>query len=154
MKAISGTFAFVALTVIASVTLPSCCRKPVSEEDRAQKKFFLKFGKTEDDFVDVKQPDFDNALCALQADETGNRPFKIRYKKDAEASPTPDYTPSCPPKTINTDKVTTSEVAKTEPAEESSAYDPNATYHVKSNNLADIQRVLDTFKTPTPTPTP
>jgi hypothetical protein len=154
MKALFGTFAFVALTVIASVTLPSCCRKPVAEEVVNDKKFFLKFGKTENEFIDVKQPDFDNALCALQADKTERRPFKIRYKKDADASPTPDYVPSCPPKTINTDKITTSEVAQTKPAEESSAYDPNATYHVQSNNLADIQKVLDTFKTPTPTPAP
>jgi hypothetical protein len=154
MKALSGTFAFVALMVIASVTLPGCCRKQVSEEDRTRQKFFLKFGKTEDDFIDVKQPDFDNALCALQADKTDRRPFKIRYKKDADASPTPDYTPSCRQASINTDQITTSEVAQTKPTEESSAYDPNATYHVQSNNLVDIQRVLDTFKTPTPTPAP
>jgi len=155
MKRLSRTFAFVVLAVIASVTLPSCCRKPVSKEIVNDKKFFLKFGGPgEDDFVDVKQPDFDNALCALEADKTDNRPFKVRYKKDAEASPTPDYTPSCRQESIHTDKITTSEVAQTDPAKESSAYDPNATYHVKSNNLADIQRVLDAFKTPTPTPAP
>jgi hypothetical protein len=153
MKTLSGTFAFVVLAVIAIVTLPSCCRKQVTDEDLADQKFFLRFGKpAEEDYVDVKQPDFDNALCALKANKGS---FTVKYKKDANASPTPGYTPSCtPPVSINTDKITTSGVARTEPLDDSSAYDPKATHRVQSDNLADIKRVLDTFETPTPAPTP
>jgi hypothetical protein len=151
MKTLSGTFAFVVLAVIAIATLPSCCRKQVSEEALAdQKKFTLKIGRTDDDFVDVSKDKFDEALCALKANKGD---FKISFKKDPEATPTP-YDPSCRIVSINTDKITTSGLARTEPAEESSAYDPNVTFRVTSNSATDIKAVLDTFKEPSPTPTP
>ncbi len=151
MKTLFGTFAFVALAVIAIVTLPSCCRKQVSQGVHTDKKFSLEFGgPTDNDFADVDTAKFNAALCALKSDQ-----YDVRFLATASSTPIAHYTPpSCGTVSINTDKITTSEVAQTEPAEESSAYDPNATYYVKSNNLADIQRVLDTFKTPTPTPAP
>jgi hypothetical protein len=165
MKTLSGTFAFVVLAVIAIVTLPSCCKK-VSKEVLAdhefckEYKFCLKFGtkkenkENEEDYeyVDVNQPDFDNALCALTANGDKKKPpFEVRYKPDAGSTPIPVYTP-CPPVNIKTTKITTSGVARTEPAEESSAYDPNAVHRVRSNSLQEIKDVLAAFTTPTPTP--
>jgi hypothetical protein len=155
MKTLSGTFAFVVLAVIAIVTLPSCCRKQDSEGLLADdgKKLTLKFGKknhgTPTEYVEVDKAAFDNALCNLKEGQ-----YKVEFLADAKASPTPEYHPSCPPKNINTDKITTSGAARTEPAEESSAYDPNVVYRVSSNSLKEIKDVLDTFKEPTPTPTP
>jgi hypothetical protein len=166
MKTLSGTFAFVALAVIAIGTLPSCC-KQVSKEVLADEKFCLehnfclKFGKKKEndeyEYVEVKQPDFDNALCALKARDGEPKNYKVRFLANAKATPDDDYDPpSCPPTpvSIKTDKITTSGVARTEPAEESSAYDPNAVHRVRSNNKADIENVLKTFTTPSPTPTP
>ncbi len=144
MKTLSGTFAFVALTVIAIVTLPSCYRKEGSEECLTDKRFFLKFGgPTDNDYVDVDQAAFDKALCALKPDQ-----YDVRFLPAAGSSPIPHYVPSC-----YTEKITTSEAAKNAPAGESGANDPNATYRVYSNNAADIENVLKTFKaSPTPTP--
>ena len=142
MKTLSGTFAFVALAVIAIVTLPSCYRKQVSKG--AGQKFYLEFrGPPDKEYLEVKQPDFDNALCALKA-KGGH--FKVGFKKDPEATPIDPYDPTCPTASINTDKVTTSELAKNAPAGESAANDPNAVFRVQSNSATDIQNVLDTFK--------
>jgi hypothetical protein len=150
MKTLSGTFAFVALTVIASVTLPSCCRKPVSEEVVNDKKFFLKFGKTKDDFADVTDKGaFIEALRRFGEDN-----IKVKFL-DRPGGTEEEYPPlpNSANTGIKTDKVTTSQVAQNAPIQESAAYDPNATYHVKSNNAADVENLLKTFKaTPTPTP--
>jgi len=161
MKTLSGTFAFVALAVIAIITLPSCDHKQGPKEDcPTDKKLLLKFGKekpgTETEYVDVNKDDFDRALCNLEAN--GGK-FDVTFLPNAPGStPIPHYTPPysspCPPVSIKTDKITTSEVAANKPAEESSAYDPNVVYHVRSKNLKDIKAVLDTFKDPSPTPTP
>jgi hypothetical protein len=151
MKTLSGTFAFVVLAVVAIVTLPSC------SHETDDKKLSLKFGKkkpgTETEYVEVDKTAFDNALCALLA-HGGHS--EVEFLADAKASPIPHYTPSCPPTpvSINTDKITTSVVARTEPAEESAAYDPNVVYRVNSNSLKDIKDVLNSFEEPTPTPTP
>jgi hypothetical protein len=145
MKALSGTFAFklalvAAIAVVAVLTFRAFAQPPPA----ADKKFTLKIGRTADEYVDVTSKDkFDEALCALKAK---NGDFKIRFKKDAAATPVDDYDPLCRTVGINTDKVTTSELAKNAPAEQSSAYDPNAVYRVSSNSAADIKAVLDTFK--------
>jgi hypothetical protein len=153
MKTLSGTFAFVVLAVIAIVTLLSCS-KQVTEAD--EKKLSLKFGKkkpgTQTEYIEVDKTAFDNALCALLA-HGGHS--EVEFKANANASPTPGYTPSCPPPvSINTDKITTSGVARTEPAEESATYDPKVVYRVSSNSLKDIKDVLNSFEEPTPTATP
>jgi hypothetical protein len=158
MKTLSGTFAFVALTVIASVTLPSCCRKRVSEGVHTDKKFHLEFGgPTKDDFVDVTQPDFDQAVKALADPGPGHGgKYKIRYKGNNNVIDDP-YDPGHPHAQLNvkTDKVITSELAQNARAGQSAADDPNATYRVYSNNKTDIENVLKTFITsPTPAPTP
>jgi hypothetical protein len=153
MKTLSGTFAFVVLAVIAIVTLPSCS-KQVTEAD--EKKLTLKFGKktgTTTEYIEVDKTAFDNALCALLAHGGTS---DVEFLADAKASATPHYTPSCtpPPVSINTDKITTSGVAQTEPAEESAAYDPNVVYRVSANKVKDIKDVVNSFEEPTPTPTP
>jgi hypothetical protein len=156
MKTLLRTFAFVALTVIAIVALPSCCRKQVSEGVHTDKKFHLEFGgPTKDDFVDVTQPDFDQAVKALADPGPGHGgKYKIRYKANDGTVEDP-YDPGHPHAQLNvkSDKVITSELAQNQPAENSTADDPNATYRVYSNNAADIENVLKTFKaSPTPTP--
>jgi len=142
MKTLFGTFAFVALAVIAIVTLPGCEQKQVSEECLTDKKFFLKFGgPTDNDYADVDTAKFNAALCALKPDQ-----YDVRFLATASSTPIPHYVPPCGTASINTDKITTSEAAKNAPAGESAANDPNATYHVKSNNLAEIKAVLEAFK--------
>lgn len=153
MKTLSGIFAFVVLAVIAIVTLPSCCRKQVSEEV-TDKTVFLQFGtktKTKTEYVEVNKTDFDKALCTLKAN--GGQ-YKVEFLADPKATPIDDYDPDCSQVSINTDKITTARVVQAEPAEESSAYDPNVVYHVRSNSPTDVKNVLDTFKKPSPTPTP
>jgi hypothetical protein len=140
MKTLSGTFAFVVLAVIAIVTLPSCSRKQVSKDEcPTDKKVCVKFGKpgtgtAEPEYVEVDKDEFDKALCRLNKDQ-----YYVDFLPDAKATPIPDYTPSC-------DKITTSAAARTEPAEESAAYDPNVVYRVYSNSAKDIKDVVKTFK--------
>jgi hypothetical protein len=147
MKTLSRTVGFVALAVVAIVAVLTF-RVFAQPQPAADKKFkfSLKIGRTETEYVDVKNKDeFDKALCALKAK---GGIFKVGFKKDPEATPTPigQYDPTCPTASINTDKVTTSELAKNAPAEESAANDPNAVYRVQSNSATDIRNVLDTFK--------
>ena len=152
MKTLSGTFAFVALAVVAIVTLPSCC-KQVSKAE-AKQLVYLEFGKEgtktkpEPEYVELKDNmhgDFFDALCALKNKDGC---ISVSYKADANPNTTAidACADPCSPKIINTDKVTTSGVARTGPAEESSAYDPHAVHRVQSNSAKDIKEVLKTFK--------
>jgi len=160
MKTPYRRFAFIILAVIAIVTFPSCSPKRVADYDYecpTDQTFYLQFGKpgtptTNTEYVKVDKTAFDIALCNLQGQ------YEVEFLANApNASPTPNYTPPpsvCSSENIHTDKITTSGAARTEPAEESSAYDPNAVYHVKSNRLSDIRNVLNALRSPTPTPTP
>jgi hypothetical protein len=153
MKTLSGTFAFrlalLAVIAIVAVLTFRAFAQPTPPAPAAHKKFELKFGgPTKDEFVDVRQPDFDRAVKALADPAPGHGgQFEIRYKGNNNAIDDP-YDPSHPHAQlrIKTDKITTSELAKNAPAEESSAYDPNAVYRVQSNSATDIKNVLDTFK--------
>jgi hypothetical protein len=150
MKTLSGTFAFVVLAVIAIVTLPSCSRKQVTEA--GGKKLSLKFGKKvgkDWEYVEVNMAAFDEVLCRLPRDQ-----YDVSFKANAEATPIDPYYPTCRTVSINTDKITTSGAARTEPAEESAAYDPKVVYRVSSNSLKDIKDALDSFEESTPTATP
>ena len=161
MKTLSGTFAFklallAVIAIVAVLTFRAFAQgtpTPASADEKF--KFTLKIGKTKTEYVDVKSKrEFDEALCALKAH--GGDIHDIGFKEHATASPTPigQYNPLCGTGSINTDKVTTSELAKNAPAGESAANDPNAVYRVQSNSATDIKAVLDTFKEPTATPTP
>jgi hypothetical protein len=153
MKTLSGTFAFklglLAVIAIVAVITFRAFAQPSPTANPAHKKFELKFGgPTKEEYVDVRQPDFDKAVKALADPGPGHGgKFEIRYKGNNGEVDDP-YHPDHPHAQvrIKTDKITTSELAKNAPAEESSAYDPNAVFRVQSNNATDIKNVLDTFK--------
>jgi hypothetical protein len=153
MKTLSGTVGFVALAVIAIVaayafrTFATATPTPTP----AAQKYLLEFGTKATTpettvYVDLtSQAAFDKALCTLK---TNGGLIDVGFRKDATATPTPigQYDPPCGTASINTDKITTSELAKNAPAGESAANDPNAVYRVRSNSATDIKAVLDTFK--------
>lgn len=156
MKTLSGTFVFklallTAIAIVAAYAFRAFATATPTPTP-ANQKFSLEFGtkattsETTTVYVDLtSQAAFDKALCDLKAN--GGQ-YDVGFKASATAAPTPvpQYVPTCPTASINTDKITTSELAKNAPAEESSAYDPNAVYRVRSNSAADIKAVLDTFK--------
>ena len=153
MKTLSGTFAFklallAVIAIVAVLTFRAFAQgTPTPASADGKFKFALKIGKTKTDFVDVKSKgEFDDALCILE--KNGGDIHEVGYKEDANASPTPigQYKPKCRNASINTDKVTKSELAKNAPAGESAANDPNAVFRVQSNSATDIKNVLDTFK--------
>ena len=145
MKTVFGKISFAALLLaaIAAVLAIRAFAQATPTPTAGEKKFVLQFG-TEKEYAEVKsQAEFDTALRAL---ETNKGQYRVRFLHDAQAKPIDDYHPGPGGTSINTDKITTSEVARTEPAEESSAYDPHAVYSVSSNSKTDIQSVLDKFK--------
>jgi hypothetical protein len=155
MKTLSGTFAFVALAVIAVVAALAfrAFATATPTPTPAAQKYLLEFGTkaTEPVYIDLASQDpagqaaFDKALCTLK---TNGGQIDVGFKANATAAPIAigKYDPSCRTVSINTDKITTSELAKNVPAGESAAYDPNAVYRVSSNSATDIKAVLDTFK--------
>jgi hypothetical protein len=142
MKIPFGTLTFIIAAVIAiAAVLVFRAFAQTPDGLPHDKKFFLEIGKSNGDFVDLKpdgKPILDAALKAL-----GENNYKIRYKPDATATPIEDYHP--PKVTLKTDKVTTSDLAKNEPAG-----DPNATKQAKSDSAKEIQDVLDAFPSPSP----
>jgi hypothetical protein len=104
------------------------------------------------EYAELKDKDkFDKVLCRV---EERQGQYDVKFQPNPTATPIypyrSPYHPPCPHVSINTDKITTSRVARTEPAEESSAYDPHAVYRVQSNRTKDIKQdikdILDTFK--------
>jgi hypothetical protein len=160
MKTLSGTFAFklallMAIAIVVAYAFRAFATATPTPTPAAQK-YMLQFGTNgpQPVYVDLTgQADFDKALCALKAN--GGR-YEVGFLASAGAAaiPVPQYTPTCRTASINTDKITTSRLAQTEPGGESAANDPNAVYRVYSNSAADIKNVLDTFLSPTPSPTP
>jgi hypothetical protein len=153
MKALSGTFAFklgllAVIAIVAVLTFRAFAQgTPTPASANEKFKFTLKIGRTKTEYVDVKsKEEFDKALCALKAN--GGDINEVGFKEHATASPTPigQYKPLCGTASINTDKITTSELAKNAPAGESAANDPNSVFRVQSNSATDIKNVLDTFK--------
>jgi hypothetical protein len=139
MKTLSGTFTFVVLAVVAIVAVFTF-HAFAQPKHVAAKKFFLKIGRTAEDYVDLKEKDqFDKALKAL-ADHGGQ--YDIYFMEKEGAQPTHPYHPHV---TIKTDKVTTSEVAQSASAGESAANDPNVTNHLSADSATDIKSVLDAF---------
>jgi hypothetical protein len=156
MKTLSGTFVFklallTAIAIVAAYAFRAFATATPTPTP-ANQKFSLEFGtkattsETTTVYVDLtSQAAFDKALCDLKANG-GQYDVGFKASATAAATPVPQYVPTCTTASINTDKITTSELAKNAPAEESSAYDPNAVYRVRSNSAADIKAVLDTFK--------
>jgi hypothetical protein len=139
MKTPSRTFIVIVLvlTVIVSVIIFQAC---ATQSDGAGNgnKFFLNIGKDENTFVEFVQPGgkekFDKVLRRLSTEQ-----YSIRYKEHDDSQVVDPYHP--PSISLKTDKVTTSELAKNEPIG-----DPNVTKKVQSNNIADIQEVLNSLK--------
>jgi hypothetical protein len=140
MKTLSGTFAFIALAVVAVLTFRAFAQSP---EPGANKKFVLKIGRTTEDYVDLRdKTTFDTALTTL-GDHGGQ--YHIRFLAKEGATPIDPYHPG-DHASIKTDKVTMSELAKNASAGESAVNDPNVTVRISSNEATDIKAVLDTFK--------
>jgi hypothetical protein len=141
MKALSGTFAFkLALLAVIAIVVVLTFRAFAQPQPADGKKFTLKIGRSDTEFVDVRSKGgFINKLKQLKEDQ-----YQIDFK-DHDGAPVEHY-PPLPRVSIKTDKITTSEVARTEPAEESSAYDPNVVHRVQSNSATEIKSVLDEFK--------
>ena len=144
MKTLSGTFTFIVLAVIAIAaifTFRAFAANP-AKHSVAAKKFTLKIGRSNTEYVDVKSKDaFIDALKHFGEDQ-----YDINFLDRAGGSPE-HYPPLPGPKTgIKTDKVTKSQMAQNGPAGESVANDPNAVTRLSSDSATDIKTVLDTFQ--------
>jgi len=137
MKTPSGKFIVIVLAVVAivSIVIFQGCANEVLEG----KKINVKIGKDKDSFVEFRDKNaFD---CALEALGPGN--YQIRYKAHDGDTPVDNYQPTCHHKaSLKTDSITTSELAKNEPAG-----DPNITQRIQSNDITAIENVLGTLKT-------
>ena len=144
MKTLSRPFVFAVLAIIAIGAAVSFRAFAAGSQKQTvgPKKFNLKIGRTATEYVDVKSKDaFVEALRHFGEDQ-----YDINFL-DHPGAPLEHYPPLPPAKTgIRTDKVTTSELAKNAPPEESAANDPNSTYHLSADSATDIKSVLDTFK--------
>jgi hypothetical protein len=148
--AIVATLAFRAFSAATPTPMPTCPpafpypMKIVKEIGGPGPNNYAELKKT--------QTDFDNALNTL---EKNGGQYCIRFLPSGP-HPTPEepYKPHHHLASIKTDKVTKSEVARTTATDASAANDPNAVYRITSNSATDIQNVLDTLITPTPSPTP
>src|SRR5438874_9390507 len=122
MKTPSGTFIVIILAVIATVSIlifQACANQPGKVVE--DKRFTLKIGKNDTDFVPIK-PGAGNAFNAALIDIlNSNGIVDIHYKSSDKATVDPHYHP--PSKvSLKTDKVITSEIAQNEPLG-----DPNVT---------------------------
>ena len=145
MKTPSRTFIVIVLALIAissAVVFQACAKR--SDNVRDDHKFFLHIGKDPDNFAEFKDDPkegkdrFDAVLRRLPSPQD----YRIRYKKDAGTGAIDPYSP--PPKpdvSLKTDNVTTAALAKNEPTG-----DPSVTKKVQSNDLADIQDVVNSLK--------
>jgi hypothetical protein len=136
MKTPSGKFIVIVFALIATVSV--LIFQACANELWGDKKISVKIGKDKDTFVEYRDKNkFD---CALEALGPGN--YQIRHKAHDGDTPVDNYQPTCHHNTsLKTDSITTSELAKNEPAG-----DPHVTQKVQSNNIADIEKVLSTLK--------
>jgi hypothetical protein len=145
MKTLSGTVGFVALAVIAIVAALSLGGFAMAAGGKWEFSEPIG-GPGPENYAELKKPQktFDDALIKLK-DKGGD--YHVKFLCKAGGKPEEPYDPHhhqvC---SIKTDKVTTSELAKNAPAEQSSGYDPSAVYRVQSNSKTDIDNVLDAFK--------
>ena len=138
MKTPSGKFIIIVSAAIATVSV--VIFQGCANDLFCGKKICVNIGIDENTFVEFRDNNrnaFDCALAALGPDN-----YQIRYKADANATPVENYQPTCHQSTsLKTDSITASELAKNEPIG-----DPNITKKVRSNNIADIEKVLSTLK--------
>jgi hypothetical protein len=154
MKTLSRTFRFVVLGVIVMVVVISCCDFPSIPGIIT---YCVELGNPKlDQYVNWKQPDFDNALIQLGG-RGGTYCLKVKLDDGTIIDPYhpkgyKDYT-NCSLENIRTVKVTKSKVADNTANGQSAVNDPNAFYRVRSPNPDDIKKVVAALATPTPMPT-
>ena len=143
MKTRSGTFAFVAFAVLATVVVVSCSVQLVPNQ-----KLLLYIGtKTlfKTTYVEWTTEDqFDEAL--KQVCQHGGT-YEIRKLK-ADGEKPYDARPCI--EILKTVKVTKSKVADDAAAGASAGNDPHVTMKVAAASIEDVKRVLDALATPTP----
>jgi len=142
MKTQSGTFTLVVLAVIAIVAVLTF-RVFAQGSDKpsptfVDKKFVLKIGgPTKEDYAEVTdEVAFKAVLTRLGKDQ-----YHIRFKDDTGKITDPYYALN-----IKTDKVTTSELAKSAATGELTSIGRHVTIKVTSDNVADLTDVLKVLK--------
>jgi hypothetical protein len=140
MKTPSRTFIVIVLAVIATVSVVvfQACSKGSSDHQ----KFTLEIGNDKETFAEFKdnrtegKDRFDAVLRKLP------NQYRIRYKKDDLSNVVDPYSPPpTPDVSLKTDNVTIAAMAKNEPIG-----DPSITKKIQSNNIADIQEVVNSLK--------
>jgi len=140
MKNLSGTFKLMVLAgigVLAVLAFRAFGQSPAQGSTYHDRKFVLKIGVTEE--AEVKnETNFKNALKAFGEDQ-----YKIDFK---HADGTIDNWPPGPKLSIKTDRVISSELAKSAAAGELTAIGINVTQHITSSSSTDLTTILGTFK--------
>jgi hypothetical protein len=145
MKTLSRTFAFILLAIVAIVALMSCAtRFGIYKYERqigdpnAHPPVYRGFKKGDDN-----DSDFRRALIALKQNE-GACEITILHPGPHQ-TPIPGYCEHLNAVKIKTDRVIKSKTANNPAAGESAANDPNVTWRVMSNNLDDVNNVMNTL---------
>lgn len=145
MKTLSRTFAFILLAIVAIVAFMSCVtRFGIYKYERrigdpnAHPPVYRGFKKGDDN-----DSDFRRALIALKQNE-GACEITILHPGPHQ-TPIPGYCEHLNAVKLKTDRVIKSKTANNPAAGESAANDPNVTWRVMSNNLDDINNVMNTL---------
>jgi len=142
MKTPSRTFIVIVLAVIATVSVVvfQACSKP--DHQKFTLEIGTEIGNDKETFAEFKdnrtegKDRFDAVLRKLR------NQYRIRYKQDASTPVVEPYTPPpTPDVSLKTDNVTIAAMAKNEPIG-----DPSITKKIQSNNIVDIQEVVNSLK--------
>ena len=142
MKTPSRTSIVIVLAVIATVSVVvfQACSKP--DHQKFTLEIGNEIGNDKETFAEFKdnrtegKDQFDAVLRNLP------NQYRIRYKQDASTPVVEPYTPPpTPDVSLKTDNVTIAAMAKNEPIG-----DPSITKKIQSNNIADIQEVVNSLK--------
>jgi len=159
MKPLSRTFAFILLAIVAIVAFMSCVTKfdnytyqRVIGDPNHIPPIYWMFRKGHDD-----DSNFRSALMALRQHGGACDPGGITFLHSGpHHTPQPHhYQDICGRGgTVNlkTDRVIKSKTANNTAVGQPAANDPNVTWRLLSNSLTDINKVVSTLVTPTPTP--
>jgi hypothetical protein len=146
MKTLSRTFAILLLAIIAIATFVSCLSSFTTNykyvrtigNPNAVPPVYRGFKKGDDN-----DSDFRRALIALKKGE-GDCQITILHPGPHQ-TPIPGYCEHLNAVKLKTDRVIKSKTANNPAAGESAANDPNVTWRVMSNNLDDINNVMNTL---------
>jgi hypothetical protein len=144
MKTPSRTFIVIVSAVIATVSVVvfQACSKRSSDHQKFTLEIGTEIGNDKETFAEFKdnrtegKDRFDAVLRKLP------NQYRIRYKKDDLSNVVDPYSPPpTPDVSLKTDNVTIAAMAKNEPIG-----DPSITKKIESNNIADIQEVVNSLK--------